>query len=297
MSINLQALIEIAERSIQIHNSLIPKDQLEHMSRVAHDIQKTLGPMNRLIQSEAFQFQLKEFDRASKRLSTILEDSHVLNLPAIQAMNDLYGTADKVSESIAPTQDVPETKRAELITRQIYSEAKIKIRSGIPSIKEILPLSLPANTAWENVQARFVDPHTLFIEIPKHKVKITVDYKDMGMWDMRSGLPNAQWTVLRGIAQYGGITWKTPVANLGVKKQKQLLSTALKRYFNFEDDPFMVYRKEKAYRLKMVLIPDNDSPLVVDEFEDDTLGVKEYLDENSPQKYDQREYRSTFLDE
>lgn len=279
MSINLQALIEIAERSAQIHNSLIPKDQLEHMARITHDVQKTLGPiMTHIVQSEAFQLQLKEFNRASKRLSTILEDSHVLNLPAIQAMNDLYGTADKVSESIAPTQDVPETKRAELITRQIYSEAKIKIRSGIPSIKEILPLSLPANTAWENVQARFVDPHTLFIEIPKHKIKITVDYKDMGMWDMRSGLPNAQWAILRGLAQYGGeITWKTPIANFSVKKQKQLLSNALKRYFNIDGDPFMVYRDEKAYRLKMVLFPDSDSPLSKDEFDDDPMGTKEYL--------------------
>lgn len=279
MSINLQALIEIAERSVQLHNSLIPKAQLEHMSRMAHEVQKTMGPINSLIQSDAFQLQFKEFNRASERLATILEHSHALTLPAIQAMNDLYGTADKVSVSIAPAQNVPEEKREELITRAIYSEAKIQIRKKIPAIKEILPLSLPADTAWENVQARFVDPHTLFIEIPKHKVKITVDYKDMGMWDMRTGLPNAQWAVLRGLAQYGEITWKTPIADFSVKKQKQLLSSALSRYFNITDDPFMVYRDEKAYRLKMVLFPDSDSPLAKDEFDDDPMGTKEYLDD------------------
>lgn len=250
------------------------------MSLIAHDVQEKLGPTNRLIQSEAFQSQLKEFNRASERLATILEHSHALTLPAIQAMNDLYGTANKVSVSIAPTQNVPEEKREELITRTIYSEAKIQIRKKIPAIKEILPLSLPTDTTWENVQARFVDPHTLFIEIPKHKVKITVDYKDMGMWDMRSDLPNAQWAVLRGLAQYGGeITWKTPIANHSVKKQKQLLSSALKRYFGINDDPFMVYRDEKAYRLKMVLFPDSDSPLAKDEFDDDPMGTKEYLDD------------------
>lgn len=279
MSINLQALIEASERSAQLYNSLLPKGQIELMSRMSRDAQKTLEPMNRLIQSDAFQSQFKEFNRASERLAAILEHSHALTLPAIQAMNDLYGVADEVSISIAPTQDVPEIKREELVTRAIYSEAKIQIRKKIPAIKEILPLSLPADTAWENVQARFVDPHTLFIEIPKHKVKITVDYKDMGMWDMRTGLPNAQWAVLRGLAQYEEITWKTPIADFSVKKQKQLLSSALSRYFNITDDPFMVYRDEKAYRLKMVLFPDSDSPLAKDEFDDDPMGTKEYLDD------------------
>jgi hypothetical protein len=41
------------------------------------------------------------------------------------------------------------------------------------------------------------------------------------------------------------------------KKQKQLLSEALKISFQINDNPFENYRKVKAYKIKMKLIPEN----------------------------------------
>ena len=91
-------------------------------------------------------------------------------------MEELYGAINTASVAIAPSYAVPDTKREEVITRPIFAATKLQIRRNIPAIKEILPLALPADTTWESVQARFIDAQTLFIEIPKHKIKIVVDY-------------------------------------------------------------------------------------------------------------------------
>jgi hypothetical protein len=105
----------------------------------------------------------------------------------------------------------------------------------------------------------------------------------MGMEDMRSHLPNAQWKVLQALARYNdGISWKTPVASPSIKKNKQLLAEALKRFFNIEDDPFFLYKRAKSYRLKMRLIPDEVPQ------EKDCFGVREYFDDKAPQVYDHR---------
>jgi hypothetical protein len=198
-------------------------------------------------------------------------------------MERLYGAVDTASIAIAPSYAVPETKREEVITRSIFAETKFQIRRKIPAVKEILPLALPADTMWESVQARFVDPQTLFIEIPKLKVKITADYHDMGMWDGRTKLPDTKWMMLRGLAKYNGeISWETPIANDNLKKCKQLLADALKRYFNIDGDPFMLYQKEKAYRLKMILFP--DEPMTSQN--KDVLGIEEYFDSMTPKVYD-----------
>ena len=42
-----------------------------------------------------------------------------------------------------------------------------------------------------------------------------------------------------------------------IKKQKQLLSEALKAYFQVSsDEPFDDYKKEKAYKIKLTLVPE-----------------------------------------
>ena len=59
----------------------------------------------------------------------------------------------------------------------------------------------------------------------------------------------------------GVITWENPNIDKGtklVKKQKQLLSDALKDYFGINDDPFFPYKTAKEYKLKIRLIPDSD---------------------------------------
>jgi|CXWL01.1.fsa_nt_gi hypothetical protein len=284
MGIDLQAVLESARRSVETYNSLLPsKEKREFLAKTATDAVKALEPTLRMMRDPVFQRQLQEITRAAGQVSDIVQKSHSLTLPAIRAMEELYRTVDTASVAIAPLYEVPETKREEVIVRPIFAETKLQIRRGIPAIKEIWPLKLPADTTWESVQMRFVDPHNLFIEILKHKVKITVDYHDMGMWDGRTNLPDTKWLMLRGLAKYGGeISWETPIASDKLKKHKQLLAEALKLYFNIDGDPFMLYQKEKAYRLKMILFP--DEPITPQN--NDGLGIEEYLDAMTPEVFD-----------
>lgn len=282
MSINIQALIESAERTARIYNNILPPAELKRMAQMATEAARAAEPVLRMMRDPHFRRQMEEIRRMAERIRPMLEQSHALTLPAIRAMNELYGVVDETAEAIAPTYDIPEEKREAVVTRPLFSATKTQIRKGIPSVKEILPLALPLETKWEDVQMRFVDPHNLFIEIPRYKdAKITASYHDMGMWDGRSKQPNAQWTVLRGLAQYSGmIDWETPIASPKIKKQKQLLAEALKQYFNIDGDPFMVYQKEKAYRLKLTLIPDADA------VKREQSETESYFDEIAPSIYD-----------
>jgi len=255
MRINLQDIIASTERSVRMYNSLLPKAELERISQMSKTVAKNMEPVIQMMQSPAFQGRMQEINRIAERIRKAVEHTHALTLPVLREMEELYGTIDKVSEEIAPTYSVPEVKRERIITRPIYSETKLQIRRGIPSVKEMIPLRLPKNTCWEDIQLRFVDPHTVFIKITKHDVKITLDYKDMCMQDLRSDSPNAQWIFLRGLADYNNeITWKTPIASVSLKKQKQLLADCLKKYFGIDSDPFQRYHNEKSYRLKLFLI-------------------------------------------
>jgi len=285
MRINLQDIIASTERSVQMYNSLLSKAELERLSQRNETVTKSFKPVIQMMQSPAFQRQMQEINRIAENIRKSVEQSHALTLPVIREMEELYGTIDKVSEDIAPVYSIPESKREEVITQSIFRQTKLKIRKGVPSVREIIPLSLPKDTCWEDVQMRFNDPHTVFIKIPKYKVKITQSYEEMGMEDMRSHLPNAQWKVLQTLARYNdGISWKTPVASPSIKKNKQLLAEALKRFFNIEDDPFFLYKKAKSYRLKMRLIPDEVPQ------EKDRFGVREYFDDKAPQVYDPWEF-------
>lgn len=70
------------------------------------------------------------------------------------------------------------------------------------------------------------------------------------------------------------------------KKQKQLLSEALKAYFQISDNPFHDYKNEKAYRIKLNLIPEPESKSINEQkvFDDeDILGIKDFYKEHAPE--------------
>ncbi|MDC1205344.1 hypothetical protein N8083_00655 [Candidatus Pacebacteria bacterium] len=279
MKVDLRALNEVAERMNRVYNNL-PHEELARMAKIADQAHRSFEPMLKVVNDPAFLKQMNEVAKTAEKVRRIVEQNHALTLPSIQLLQNMYGTIDR---EVATATTVTPEKREETITRPFFNTTKTQIRKGITSVKEILPLKLPDETAWEDVQMRFIDPHNVFIEIPKHDVRLTVSYNEMGLWDGRTKLPNAQWTVLRNLATFNGeIAWNTPVANDNVKKQKQLLSKALKRYFNIDSDPFCVYQKEKAYRLKMTLIPDKD---IADDNE-----TEEYLSEMAPSIYDSGEF-------
>ena len=125
----------------------------------------------------------------------------------------------------------------------------------IPQKKGVTPIQLPLDTNWEDITIKFKDGYNVNIKVKD--LKIDADYKQMGFEDTRNRLPNKQWDLLRLLAlQKGELAWDKPGANRYVKKKKQLLSDTLKAYFQIEKDPFLPYKPQKAYKIRINLIPD-----------------------------------------
>lgn len=152
-------------------------------------------------------------------------------------------------------------------------------------IKIVRPVDLPPNTKWENITIRFLDGHETII-IAKDK-QWHSNFQEMGFENKRNGLPNKQWLLLQTLSTKNNneLSWennkKLKLETVWqIKTQKKLLSMALKKYFGIQEDPFYDYRKEKAYRIKIRLIPEKSSK------EDSNDETNDFLDKAMPIVYD-----------
>ncbi len=123
---------------------------------------------------------------------------------------------------------------------------------------EIVRVKLPKKINWHDICIEFINGHTV-------KIKLLSDsdfesfrtYIEMGFKDHRTKLPNKQWIFLETLSKsHGIITWSNPKATNAGKKIKQLLSAALKHYFQLDSDAFENYRSEKGYKIKINLTPE-----------------------------------------
>ncbi|KKQ95563.1 MAG: hypothetical protein UV74_C0001G0065 [Candidatus Woesebacteria bacterium GW2011_GWB1_43_14] len=149
-------------------------------------------------------------------------------------------------------------------------------------------LKLPPEVKWEDITIRFLNGDEVLIKcgnLSRH-----TNYEDMGFLDKRTksaktpNKPNKQWSFLKGLSETKGeISWRSSTATPQGKKQKQLLSERLKKYFGIDNDPFYSYKNEKAYKIRLTLIPeqkDNES----DKGSDSDL--EEFYKEQTPEVYD-----------
>lgn len=128
--------------------------------------------------------------------------------------------------------------------------------------KRIQLPNLPADLRWEEISIQFLNGHEVIIKVRNETLQAT--YETMGFQDEKRKLPNSQWGLLEMLAQKNGeISWGNN-SNLSlkkinsIKKQKQLLSDALKAYFRiYDDEPFFNYKVEKAYKIKIALTPES----------------------------------------
>jgi len=115
---------------------------------------------------------------------------------------------------------------------------------------------LPPGTKWENITIKFKDGHDVEIYLNEKLIKKT-DYKQMGFENKKSRLPNMQWETLQLLASINGeLSYDGGKTIDKGKKRKQTLVDTLKTYFGINEDPFYSYRKEKAYKIKLNLIPE-----------------------------------------
>lgn len=116
---------------------------------------------------------------------------------------------------------------------------------------------LPEGTRWEDITLRFVGDNDVVIIIPGEDGARETNYEGMGFVDKRRGTPTLAWGLLKTFADKEGIINWTNNDDMErdeinrLKKQKQTLSNGLISYFKIEENPFLDYRKERGYKLRM----------------------------------------------
>lgn len=124
--------------------------------------------------------------------------------------------------------------------------------------KRIVRPQFPPDFTWTDIAIQFLDGQEAIVKV-KEKTSHT-NYEEMGFQDKRKKCPNKQWEFLKDLSVIGGeISWNNSKATLKGKKRKQLLADTLKTYFQIDEDPFYPYRKEKAYKIKIALVPEQGS--------------------------------------
>ena len=178
--------------------------------------------------------------------------------------------------------------KVQIIEREIIREV-IEQKKGE---KNKFPHRLPAGTKWENLIIKFLDNENIFIKAKQFEH--SANYEDMGFCGAgKDPQPSKQWVLLRVLSKVGGeLTIQDKEANEKIKKQKEILTKILQNYFSIDYDPFYPYRSSpekrgNSYKIKLTLIPpeamENE---VVEENKDDPFGLKEFLDEEAPQVYE-----------
>ncbi|MCC6864535.1 MAG: hypothetical protein IT280_00075 [Ignavibacteria bacterium] len=165
----------------------------------------------------------------------------------------------------------------------------IKLKESIPTEPKF-PHKIPSGTHWKQVIINFLNNEQ--IEINVKKLRHITDYKEMGFVGKgKIPEPSEQWIFLKVLAQCNGeLTIKDDTAKDTYKQQKHLLTESLQNYFSIDFDPFYPYKSSpekhgNSYRIKLTLIP---PPKQYNEphtetAEEDTLGIREFLDEHAPQ--------------
>ena len=161
-----------------------------------------------------------------------------------------------------------------------------------PKNKRIQLRKFPADTKWNDITVQFLNEHEVIIKAKN--LTYQTNYEEMGFQDEKKKLPNKQWQFLKLLAfKNGEISWENnrdlSLQQINsIKKQKQLLTEALKAYFQiYDDEPFCDYKKEKAYKIKLNLTPESNTKTTPNEQEifkeDDELGIKEAYKEQTPE--------------
>ncbi|WP_146414710.1 hypothetical protein [Crateriforma conspicua] len=108
-------------------------------------------------------------------------------------------------------------------------------------------LDVPAGTAWNSVQIRFIDYETIRVSVPGSSG--IFHYTQLGMANSRNAKPVKQWQLLRTYADnHGVLTWRDSGAAQNVKKQTQELNKKLIASLGIAGTPIEYDRSIKGYR-------------------------------------------------
>lgn len=146
------------------------------------------------------------------------------------------------------------------------------------------------STKWEEIAIQFMNGQEVIIKI-KGKVWKHTTCEEMGFINKKNSQPNKQWQLLQLLSlQNGELSWdgnrKLSLSRREMdtfKKKKQRLAEALQTYFGIQEDSFYEYKKEGSYKIKVLLIPEQEG---ISNYQSDALGIDEYIKEQSPNVYE-----------
>lgn len=155
------------------------------------------------------------------------------------------------------------------------------------------PKKLPADATWQNFIIKFEDDENVLISF--RNFSHSANYKEMGLVGKgKNPGPSEAWNFLKVLSlQNGEISIRDEEARDRYKKQKEILSNALKDYFRLDYPPFFPYKSSSekegnSYKIKLTLIPPpKDNLEEKEEEEGDDFGIKESLEKQTPQVYEE----------
>ena len=256
-------------------NNFISKSYLESLSQAVNVAKKT---MESFANSSALQSFIKNQSKIQEMVQSVAKGFE----PAFESMKaqqeliksiknwDLYSTYTPRLTYLGPQKEIAiankveeksfTKKEMEEVVKLAIAETLEKARNQEININATkrFPYKLPPDISWSDIVIKFLDGHNIQIVAGKQVYK--ANYKEMGLDDSRQLKPNLQWALLKALSENnGGVSWKEGNAKNNVKKQKQLLSTKLKNYFNIEREPFYSYKKQLGYQIKITLVPESGS--------------------------------------
>lgn len=227
---------------------------------------------------------------------------HSYLIPRLWGLPKNQETKSEVDEKTLVNRQKGEPIQIQIVSGDIKGKMEIEgLQDGLKAITQIkkedkknkFPYKLPAGTTWENFTIKFENDENIFIQVKQFKQ--TTNYMEMGFVGKGNNPnPSEAWIFLKVLAEvHGELTLKDPKSRDKYKKQKELLTKALQSYFSLDYDPFYPYRtsSEKSgnsYKIKITLIPppDQKEKANTNKVSEDKLGIKEYLDEQNPQVYE-----------
>lgn len=109
----------------------------------------------------------------------------------------------------------------------------------------------PAGATWSDVAIRFLDGHTVHVNVSGAVEEC--DCVRMGMASQRNRRPTKQWHLLAKFAAGDGvISWKRGNADRGLQKQKELLAHRLQAFFGIDGEPIALIGKDWHCRFRVV---------------------------------------------
>jgi|GEM_PF-2185717 len=175
---------------------------------------------------------------------------------------DLRATLQALPVSYVPIQEVVAVDRfcRPALLSPLHPAIRQFAREEIALSKIAGGFPLPTGIGWPDIHLHFLDSHT--ITCTAGASHLTFSYQEMGMKDIRTGAPDANWKLLLFLAENNGMlkpAWTGNQIASRDRQKKSRLAAILKQFFHQETDPFEFDCACSAYVARFRISPESNS--------------------------------------